>query len=70
MAKPLVKDKGGRPSKYTIKIADEICERLSSGESLNAISKDDHMPHRVNIMRWLLNIKATQLNADRKHTAR
>ena len=55
MAKPLVKDKGGRPSKYTIKIADEICERLSSGESLNAISKDDHMPHRVNIMRWLLN---------------
>jgi hypothetical protein len=49
------KDKGGRPSKYTIKLADEICERLSSGESLNAISKDDHMPHRVNIMRWLLN---------------
>ena len=53
--KPAVKDKGGRPSKYTIKLADEICERLSSGESLNAISKDDHMPHRVNIMRWLLN---------------
>ena len=50
MAKPL-----GRPTKYTIKICDEICERLSSGESLNAISKDDHMPHRVNIMRWLLN---------------
>jgi hypothetical protein len=55
MAKPEQKDKGGRPSKYTTKLADEICERLSSGESLNAISKDDHMPHRVNIMRWLLN---------------
>jgi hypothetical protein len=55
MAKPIIKDKGGRPSKYTIKVADEICERLSSGESLNAISKDAHMPHRVNIMRWLLN---------------
>lgn len=55
MVKPITKGKGGRPSKYTVKIADEICERLSSGESLNAISKDDHMPHRVNIMRWLLN---------------
>ena len=49
------KKKNGRPTKYTIKLADEICERLSGGESLNAISKDDHMPHRVNIMRWLLN---------------
>tara|TARA_R110000851_G_C12675012_1_gene523123 strand:+ start:40 stop:528 length:489 start_codon:yes stop_codon:yes gene_type:complete len=47
--------KKGRPSKYTTKLADEICERLAAGESLNGISKDEHIPHRVNIMRWLLN---------------
>jgi hypothetical protein len=51
----MTKSKVGRPSKYTTKLADEICERLAAGESLNGISKNEHMPHRVNIMRWLLN---------------
>lgn len=48
------KNKGGRPTKYTIALGDEICERLADGESLNAICKDSHMPHRRNVIRWIL----------------
>lgn len=44
----------GRPTKYNQAIDDEICERLASGQSLNSICKDAHMPHRANVMRWLL----------------
>lgn len=43
----------GRPSSFTWEIADEICERLSLGESLKAICRDDHMPHHVTVFRWL-----------------
>lgn len=44
----------GRPTKYNEQIDKEICERLAFGESLNSICKDDHIPHRVNVMRWIL----------------
>ena len=44
----------GRPTVYTSEISKEICERLASGQSLNRICKDDHMPHRATVMRWLL----------------
>lgn len=44
----------GRPTAYTEEIAQEICERLASGESLNAICRSEHIPHKVTIMRWLL----------------
>lgn len=43
----------GRPSKYTPEIANEICDRLAMGESLNSICRDDHMPHRLTVIRWL-----------------
>jgi hypothetical protein len=43
----------GRPSKYTLKVADEICERLSDGESLRAICEADNMPSRPTVFRWL-----------------
>lgn len=43
-----------RPTKYNEKLDKEICERLASGESLNAICKSEHMPDRTNVMRWLL----------------
>jgi len=43
-----------RPTKYTNKIDEEICLRLAEGESLNRICKDPHLPHRSNVMRWLL----------------
>jgi plasmid stabilization system protein ParE len=42
-----------RPSKYTQKIADEICELLSDGQSLREICKSDTMPNRSAVFRWL-----------------
>lgn len=44
----------GRPSTYTPEIAARICERLAAGESLRAICRDDHMPHRATVHRWLI----------------
>lgn len=43
----------GRPSGYTKEIGDEICDRLSDGESLRAICRDDHMPNKSMVFRWL-----------------
>lgn len=49
----------GRPSDFTPEIAEEICERLSKGESLRSICAGDgrtaegFMPHRSTVMRWL-----------------
>jgi hypothetical protein len=42
----------GRPSLYTPEIAEEICTRLAAGEGLNAICKDEHMPHEATVRRW------------------
>lgn len=44
----------GAPSKYTQEIADEICERISGGESLRKICESAHMPTRTTIFNWLL----------------
>lgn len=43
----------GRPPLYTQEIADAICERLSEGESLRSILKDDGMPSNVTVCKWL-----------------
>ena len=42
----------GRPSKYTPELAAEICERLSNGEPLRQICRDDHMPAWTAIYAW------------------
>lgn len=42
----------GRPSTFSQKIADEICERLSSGEPLAKICRDEHMPGYSTVRRW------------------
>jgi len=42
-----------RPSRYTLKLADEICERLAEGESLRRICRDEHMPNKATVFRWL-----------------
>lgn len=42
-----------RPSSYTPELADEICDRLAEGESLRAICRDDGMPDRRTVLRWL-----------------
>ncbi len=62
----------GRPPIYTEELADAICERISSGESLRRILKDEGMPSIATVMRWLLNIpefdnkyaRARQLQAE------
>lgn len=43
---------GGRPSDYSEATADEICERLASGESMVSICRDDHMPSYATVCRW------------------
>lgn len=45
----------GRPSSYTEVVADEICRRLASGESLIRICQGSDMPDRVTVYRWLAN---------------
>jgi hypothetical protein len=42
----------GRPSTFTQAIADEICERLSKGEPLAAICRDEHMPSDWTVRQW------------------
>lgn len=47
----------GRPSDYTTEIADEICSRLASGESLRSIcskDRDDFIPHIGTVLRWVV----------------
>jgi hypothetical protein len=43
----------GRPSLYTPKLAAEICELLSGGQSLNSICKMDGKPNISSVMLWL-----------------
>ncbi|MDK4688510.1 hypothetical protein [Kingella negevensis] len=43
----------GRPSIYTDELAKEICKRIADGESLRAICRDEHMPHRDTVRTWL-----------------
>jgi hypothetical protein len=42
----------GRPTLYTPELADEICERLSKGEPLAVICRDDHMPAVRTVSDW------------------
>ena len=42
-----------RPSSYSVKIADKICECLAEGKSLNSICTSDDMPHKATVFRWL-----------------
>lgn len=42
----------GRPSKFTQEIADEICNRLSQGEPLAQICRDEHMPSVATVGNW------------------
>lgn len=51
---PETKKKRGRPSKYTEAIANEVCTRVASGESLNAICKDEHIPLKSTVLAWVV----------------
>lgn len=52
------KRKPGRPSKFTPALADEICKRLSAGESLRHICEDAKMPSQRTVFTWLANDSA------------
>lgn len=44
----------GRPSKYTKELGDDICLRISQGESVRSLERDEKMPSGVTIYSWLL----------------
>lgn len=48
----MAKNKGGRPSKYTPELIEAICARMSKGEPLAAICRDEGMPHRSTVGDW------------------
>ena len=45
--------KAGRPTIYSVEVADAICERIADGESLRAICKDEDKPSKSTVFRWL-----------------
>lgn len=47
------KKKRGQPSKFTEKLADEICSRLSGGETLRSICRDERMPAWRTVYDWM-----------------
>ena len=43
----------GRPSLYTPKLAQEVVERISEGEGLKTICRDDHVPSAGTVLGWV-----------------
>lgn len=44
----------GRPSIFTEELGTAICARISAGESLRSICKEEDMPNRSTVHLWLL----------------
>jgi hypothetical protein len=61
--------KTGRPSKYTPELAAEICERLSTGETMRQICRDEHMPHWTQVYEWLARDDSLSLRVARAREA-
>ncbi len=49
------KREAGRPSIYSNKVAQLICDHLAEGESLRRICAGPGMPDRLTVMRWQAN---------------
>lgn len=49
---PRKKGKGGRPTIFSAELADEICRRMSEGETVTAICADADMPNLSTVWRW------------------
>ncbi len=43
----------GRPSTYTKKLADKVCEFVSGGDSLRSALKRKGMPSKTSFLRWV-----------------
>lgn len=59
----------GRPSKYTPELVSEICERLSVGEPLAQICREDHMPSDTTVRNWMNEDKAISSDIARARVA-
>lgn len=55
-AKQPERNLGGRPTKYTDKLAQIIFLRLSEGESLRSICRDEDMPSQATVYNWLKSV--------------
>ena len=44
---------GGRPTIFTQELADDICDRVAAGETIAAICREEEMPDRTTIWRWM-----------------
>jgi len=66
---PVAPKKIGRPSKYTPELAAEICMRLSDGEPLRKICRDEHMPHWTVMYDWLAKDDELSLQVTRARAA-
>ncbi len=53
MSEEEVKRGRGRPTDYNKDIADLICERIADGDSLRAICREEEMPSKASVFRWL-----------------
>ncbi len=49
-----IKRPAHRPSIFTPELGTEICDRIAGGESLRSVCRDDKMPDRATVHRWLL----------------
>jgi len=49
--------KAGRPTKYSEELADDICNRIAGGESLNSICKEGEYPTMSCVLMWVVNGK-------------
>lgn len=52
--KKATKRKVGRPTKYTQKLADDICEWIASGKSLRAYCRHNTKIHISTITKWIV----------------
>jgi hypothetical protein len=57
----------GRPSTYTPEVEDEVMRRLASGESLNHICRDDHLPPESTVRSWTVDDKPPGITARYSH---
>ena len=46
--------KKGRPTVYNKKVAEKICQRLSGGESLRSVCRDEEMPAMSSVLLWVV----------------
>ena len=50
------KNKVGRPTDYTLKLADKICEELALGKSMRTVCKMEDTPAMSTVFKWLRDI--------------